>query len=167
MVLVPQEGFLFDDSITANVRYGKLDATEAEILASADALGLGDWVAGLPRGLDTEVGQRGESLSAGERQLVALLRAHLADPDLLVLDEATSAVDPALEMRIGRALERLMTGRTSVTIAHRLSTAEAADEVVVVDRGRIVQRGPHADLVADEGSVYAGLHASWVAQQGT
>ena len=148
VVLVPQEGFLFDDTITANVRYGKLDATEAEILASADELGLNDWLGGLPRGLDTRVGQRGESLSAGERQLVALLRAHLADPDLLVLDEATSAVDPALEMRIGRALERLMSGRTSVTIAHRMSTAESADEVVVVDRGRIVQRGPHAELVA-------------------
>ncbi len=165
VVLVPQEGFLFDDTITANVRYGRLDATEADILASADELGLADWVAGLPGGLETMVGQRGESLSAGERQLVALLRAHLADPDLLVLDEATSAVDPALEMRIGRALERLMSGRTSVTIAHRLSTAEAADEVVVVDRGRIVQRGPHAELVAQDG-VYAGLHRSWVAQQG-
>ena len=131
----------------------------------AAELGLGDWLDGLPRGLDTRVGQRGESLSAGERQLVALLRAHLADPDLLVLDEATSAVDPALEMRIGRALERLMSGRTSVTIAHRLSTAENADEVVVFDRGRIVQRGPHAELVGQEGGVYAGLHASWVAQQ--
>ena len=149
VVLVPQEGFLFDDTITANVRYGKLDATEDEIRASAAELGLGDWLATLPAGLDTQVGQRGESLSAGERQLVALLRAHLADPDLLVLDEATSAVDPQLEMRIGRALERLMTGRTSVTIAHRMSTAESADEVVVVDRGRIVQRGPHAELVRD------------------
>ena len=165
VVLVPQEGFLFDDTITANVRYGRLGASEADILASADELGLGDWVAGLPRGLDTRVGQRGESLSAGERQLVALLRAHLADPDLLVLDEATSAVDPALEMRIGRALERLMSGRTSVTIAHRLSTAENADEVIVVDRGRVVQRGPHRELVDQEG-VYAGLHSSWVAQQG-
>jgi ABC-type multidrug transport system fused ATPase/permease subunit len=164
VVLVPQEGFLFDDTITANVRYGRLDAPEADILASADELGLGDWVAGLPRGLDTRVGQRGESLSTGERQLVALLRAHLADPDLLVLDEATSAVDPALEMRIGRALERLMSGRTSVTIAHRLSTAENADEVVVVDAGRIVQRGPHAALLA-EGGVYGNLHASWVSQQ--
>ena len=164
VVLVPQEGFLFDDTITANVRYGRLGATEAEILASADELGLTDWLAGLPNGLHTRVGQRGESLSAGERQLVALLRAHLADPDLLVLDEATSSVDPALEMRIGRALERLMSGRTSVTIAHRLSTAEAADEVVVVDRGRVVQRGPHAALVAVDG-VYAGLHASWMAQQ--
>jgi ATP-binding cassette, subfamily B, bacterial len=165
VVLVPQEGFLFDDTITANVRYGRLGASEADILASADELGLGDWIAGLPRGLDTRVGQRGESLSAGERQLVALLRAHLADPDLLVLDEATSAVDPALEMRIGRALERLMSGRTSVTIAHRLSTAENADEVIVVDRGRVVQRGPHRELV-DQAGVYAGLHSSWVAQQG-
>ncbi len=166
VVLVPQEGFLFDDTLAANVRYGRLDATEEQILASADELGLGDWVAGLPAGLGTAVGQRGESLSAGERQLVALLRAHLADPDLLVLDEATSAVDPALEMRIGRALERLMSGRTSVTIAHRLSTAESAAEVVVVDRGRIVQRGPHARLVGEDG-VYAGLHSSWVAQQGS
>jgi ABC-type multidrug transport system fused ATPase/permease subunit len=166
VVLVPQEGFLFDDTLAANVRYGRLDATDEEILAAAAELGLGDWLAGLPRGLATRVGQRGESLSAGERQLVALLRARLADPDLLVLDEATSAVDPRLEMRIGRALERLMAGRTSVTIAHRLSTAEAADEVVVVDRGRIVQRGPHAVLVRQEGSVYAGLHDSWVAQQG-
>ncbi|MCU1500219.1 MAG: transporter related protein [Acidimicrobiales bacterium] len=166
VVLVPQEGFLFDDTITANVRYGKLDATEADIRASADELGLSDWLATRPAGLETQVGQRGESMSAGERQLVALLRAHLADPDLLVLDEATSAVDPQLEMRIGRALERLMSGRTSVTIAHRLSTAEAADEVVVVDRGRIVQRGPHAELVTQAGSVYAGLHASWMAQQG-
>jgi ATP-binding cassette, subfamily B, bacterial len=167
VVLVPQEGFLFDDTIRANVRYGKLDATDEEIWASADELGLRDWLAGLPRGLRTMVGQRGESLSAGERQLVALLRAHLADPDLLVLDEATSAVDPALEMRIGRALERLMSGRTSVTIAHRLSTAENADEVIVVDKGRVVQRGPHAALVEQAGSVYAGLHASWVAQHGT
>ena len=166
VVLVPQEGFLFDDTLRANVRYGRLDATDDDILASAEELGLTDWVTGLPRGLDTRVGQRGESLSAGERQLVALLRAHLADPDLLVLDEATSAVDPELEMRIGRALERLMSGRTSVTIAHRLSTAEAADEVVVVDQGRIVQRGHHSALVAEAGSVYAGLHRSWVSQQG-
>jgi ABC-type multidrug transport system fused ATPase/permease subunit len=166
VVLVPQEGFLFDDTLRANALYGRLGATDDEILTSAAELGLADWVDGLPRGLDTKVGQRGESLSAGERQLVALLRAHLADPDLLVLDEATSAVDPNLEMRIGRALERLMQGRTSVTIAHRLSTAENADEVVVVDRGHIVQRGPHAQLLTQEGSVYAGLHASWVAQQG-
>jgi ATP-binding cassette subfamily B protein len=170
VVLVPQEGFLFDSTLLENVRYGDLDASRERITEAAGELGLGDWLAGLPRGLDTRVGQRGESLSAGERQLVALIRAHLADPDLLVLDEATSAVDPALEMRIGRALERLMSGRTSVTIAHRLSTAEQADEVIVFDRGRVVQRGPHAVLVdqalADgEPTVYARLHASWVAQQ--
>ena len=166
VVLVPQEGFLFDDTLAANVRYGRIEATEADIERAAEQIGLGDWLAGLPYGVRTPVGQRGESLSAGERQLVALLRAQLADPDLLVLDEATSAVDPALEMRINRALERLMQGRTSVTIAHRLTTAEGADEVIVIDKGRIVQRGPHADLVRQEGSVYAGLHASWVAQQG-
>lgn len=165
VVLVPQEGFLFDDTLAANARYGRIDATDEDIVAAAADLGLGDWLAGLPHGVLTRVGQRGEALSAGERQLVALVRAQLADPDLLVLDEATSAVDPALEMRISRALERLMLGRTSVTIAHRLTTAENADEVIVVDRGRIVQRGPHRDLVQQEGSVYAGLHASWVAQQ--
>jgi ATP-binding cassette subfamily B protein len=164
VVLVPQEGFLFDATLRANALYGKLDATDAEIREAVEQLGLTDWLETLPWGLDTRVGQRGESLSAGERQLVALVRAHLADPDLLVLDEATSAVDPALEMRISRALERLQRGRTSVTIAHRMSTAENADEVVVVDKGRIVQRGPHARLVA-EGGVYGRLHASWVAQQ--
>jgi len=164
VVMVPQEGFLFDSTLAANARYGKLDATDDEIRVGIEQLGLTDWLETLPRGLDTRVGQRGESLSAGERQLVALVRAHLADPDLLVLDEATSAVDPALEMRIGQALERLMRGRTSVTIAHRLSTAENADEVLVVDAGRIVQRGPHHALVA-EGGVYGRLHASWTAQQ--
>ncbi|MGZ4485956.1 MAG: ABC transporter ATP-binding protein [Nocardioidaceae bacterium] len=164
VVMVPQEGFLFDATLRANALYGKLDATDADIRAAAAELGLADWLDGLPRGLDTRVGQRGESLSAGERQLVALVRAHLAQPDLLVLDEATSAVDPALEMRIGRALERLQQGRTSVTIAHRMSTAENADEVIVVDKGRIVQRGPHAVLV-EEGGVYGRLHGSWVAQQ--
>ncbi|RYU11882.1 ABC transporter ATP-binding protein [Nocardioides iriomotensis] len=164
VVMVPQEGFLFDSTLRANALYGKLDATDEDIVAAATELGLADWLDTLPRGLDTPVGQRGESLSAGERQLAALIRAHLADPDLLVLDEATSAVDPALEMRIGRALERLTRGRTSVTIAHRMSTAENADEVVVVDKGRIVQRGPHAALLV-EGGVYGRLHASWIAQQ--
>jgi ABC-type multidrug transport system fused ATPase/permease subunit len=164
VVMVPQEGFLFDSTLRANALYGRLDATDDDIRTAAAELGLTDWLDGLPQGVDTPVGQRGESLSAGERQLVALVRAHLADPDLLVLDEATSAVDPALEMRIGRALERLTRGRTSVTIAHRMSTAENADEVVVVDAGRIVQRGPHARLVA-EGGVYGRLHESWVAQQ--
>ncbi|RNL80449.1 ABC transporter ATP-binding protein [Nocardioides marmorisolisilvae] len=166
VVLVPQEGFLFDSTLYANAAYGDLDATPDDVQRAIVELGLGDWLAGLPLGLQTRVGQRGESMSAGERQLVALIRAHLADPDLLVLDEATSAVDPALEMRIARALELLMSGRTSVTIAHRLSTAENADEVIVFDKGVVVQRGRHPDLVA-EGGVYGRLHSSWVAQQST
>ncbi|MCW2753986.1 MAG: transporter related protein [Marmoricola sp.] len=164
VVLVPQEGFLFDSTLYANAIYGDLAASADDVRAAVTELGLADWLDGLPLGLETRVGQRGESLSAGERQLVALIRAHLADPDLLVLDEATSAVDPALEMRIGRALELLMSGRTSVTIAHRLSTAENADEVIVFDRGEVVQRGPHAALLA-QGGVYGRLYDSWTAQQ--
>jgi ATP-binding cassette subfamily B protein len=164
VVLVPQEGFLFDSTLYANAAYGDLDAGPDQVRAAIEELGLGDWLATLPLGLETRVGQRGESMSAGERPLVALIRAHLADPDLLVLDEATSAVDPNLEMRIGRALELLMSGRTSVTIAHRLSTAENADEVIVFAKGVVVQRGTHAALVA-EGGVYGRLHSSWVAQQ--
>jgi putative ABC transport system ATP-binding protein len=113
--------------------------------------------------VSTPVGERGESLSVGERQLVALVRAYVADPDLLVLDEATSAVDPATEVRLQRALERLAEGRTEVTIAHRLSTAASADEVLVFDRGVLVQRGRHAELVAEPG-VYADLYASWLSR---
>ncbi len=164
VVLVPQEGFLFDGTLLENVRYGRPEATEQDVHLALTELGLDSWVEGLPLGLRTEVGQRGESLSAGERQLVALARAYLADPDLLVLDEATSAVDPSTEVRLQRALDSLTRGRTSIAIAHRLSTAEAADEVVVVDAGRIVERGPHRELVA-AGGVYAALHASWAGQQ--
>ncbi|PZG12060.1 ABC transporter ATP-binding protein [Nonomuraea aridisoli] len=161
IVMVPQDGFLFDGTLADNIRYGKPSATDAEIELAMTELGLADWVEGLPAGLDTPVGQRGESLSAGERQLVALARAYLADPDLLLLDEATSAVDPATEVRLARALEGVTRGRTAVSIAHRLSTAENADEVLVFDAGRLVQRGPHAELVKEPG-VYADLHASWV-----
>ncbi|MDX6743034.1 ABC transporter ATP-binding protein [Actinocorallia sp. A-T 12471] len=164
IVIVPQDGFLFDTTLGENIRYGRPSATDAEITEALGALGLADWLESLPRGLDTPVGQRGESLSAGERQLAALARAYLADPDLLVLDEATSAVDPATEVRIQRALDGITRGRTSVTIAHRLSTAEAADEVLVFDKGRIVQRGHHEALVATPG-VYADLHRSWRAQR--
>jgi putative ABC transport system ATP-binding protein len=160
VVMVPQDGFLFDATIADNVRYGRPGMTDADIAASFDELGLGDWLQTLSAGVATPVGQRGESLSAGERQLVAVARAYVADPDLLVLDEATSAVDPATEMRLTRALDALTDGRTTLTIAHRLSTAERADEVLVVDAGRVVQRGRHADLV-DVPGPYAGLHASW------
>lgn len=164
IVMVPQDGFLFDASLADNVRYGRPDASDEDLVLALTELGLADWLDGLPEGLATPVGQRGESLSAGERQLVALARAYIADPDLLVLDEATSAVDPATEVRIQRALDGVTRGRTAISIAHRLSTAEAADEVIVFEAGRIVQRGPHAELVAEPG-VYADLHASWVAQR--
>jgi putative ABC transport system ATP-binding protein len=164
VVLVPQEGFLFDASLLDNIRFARPEATEEDVHLALTELGLDEWAEALPLGLGTAVGQRGESLSAGERQLVAIVRAYLADPDLLVLDEATSAVDPSTEVRVQRALDSLTRGRTSIAIAHRLSTAEAADEVIVVDAGRIVERGPHEEL-ASAGGVYAALHASWAAQQ--
>ncbi|MGH8911491.1 MAG: ABC transporter ATP-binding protein, partial [Acidimicrobiia bacterium] len=160
VVMVPQEGMLFAGSIADNVRMGRPEATDDEITAAFESLGLDVWLAELPADLATPVGERGGSLSVGERQLVTLVRAAIADPDLLVLDEATSSVDPATEVRINRALEGLMRGRTVVTVAHRLSTAEKSDRVLVFDRGRIVQDGSHAELVA-EGGVYGRLHASW------
>ncbi|MEX2289104.1 MAG: ABC transporter ATP-binding protein [Mycobacteriales bacterium] len=161
VVLVPQDGFLFDATVADNVRYGRRGASDEDVERAFHALGLAEWVEALPRGVRTEAGERGESLSVGERQLVAIARAYLADPDLLVLDEATSAVDPATEVRLQRALDALTRGRTTLVIAHRLSTAEAADEVLVVDAGVVVQRGPHAELVQQDG-VYAGLYASWM-----
>lgn len=165
VVLVPQEGFLFDGTVAQNVAYGVRDddASDERVVAVFAELGLADWLADLPEGVATDVGQRGERLSAGERQLVALARAHVAAGDVLVLDEATSAVDPATEVRIARALDQLTAGHTTITIAHRLSTAEAADLVVVVDDGRVVQVGPHAELLATPGP-YAAMHAAWLAQ---
>jgi ATP-binding cassette subfamily B protein len=164
VVMVPQDGFLFDATVAENIRFAEPSLTDEQLRAAFTELGLGDWLAGLPAGLETAVGERGESLSVGERQLVALVRAYVADPDLLVLDEATSAVDPATEVRLQYALDLVTRGRTTVAIAHRLSTAQAADEVIVVDHGRIVQRGRHEDLVADPSSVYGRLYASWLEQ---
>ena len=163
VLMVPQEGFLFDATLRENLHYGRPGADDEALIAAIDELGLAEWFGTLPAGLDTRVGQRGESLSAGERQLVALIRSALADPDFLVLDEATSAVDPRTELRATRALGRLLDRRTSVTIAHRLSTAENADRVLVFDAGSLVEDGTHAELVVADG-VYARLHASWVAQ---
>ena len=157
---VPQEGFLFDGSVADNVRYGKPAADDPAIRAAFADLGLLDWVNSLTEGIGSNVGERGSNLSTGERQLVAIARAWIANPDLLVLDEATSAVDPALEVQLRRAIERLTAGRTSITIAHRLSTAEASDTVLVFDHGEIVERGAHEDLVA-HGGVYADLHRDW------
>ncbi|MER5455856.1 ABC transporter ATP-binding protein [Micromonospora sp. NPDC002389] len=164
VVMVPQDGFLFDASVADNVRFGRPELTDEQLATAFSDLGLADWLDGLPAGLATGVGERGEALSVGERQLVALARAYVADPDLLVLDEATSAVDPATEVRLQRTLDAVTRGRTTLAIAHRLSTAQGADEVIVVDRGRIVQRGPHEELIRDPDSVYGLLYASWLEQ---
>lgn len=167
IAVVPQEGFLFDGTIRSNLAYALPEASDEELdlraRAAIESLGLESWFATLDHGLDSSVGTRGELLSAGERQLVSIVRAYLRDPDLLILDEATSAVDPATELRISRALEALMSGRTAIVIAHRLSTAERADLVGVMDRGRLVEFGTHAGLV-QAGGTYAGLFAAWVSQ---
>jgi putative ABC transport system ATP-binding protein len=159
--MVPQDGFLFDTTVRENVRYGRPAASDRDVETAFDELGLADWVASLPQGIDTPVGERGEALSVGERQLVSLARAQIDQPGLLILDEATSAVDPATERRTTEALRRLSAGRTVITIAHRLSTAEHADRVLVLDAGRLVEEGTHAELLARRG-VYAGLHESWL-----
>jgi ATP-binding cassette, subfamily B, bacterial len=163
--MVPQDGFLFDATVAENVRYGRVGADDADVGRAFEVLGLGAWAASLPDGLNTMVGQRGENLSVGERQLVALARAQVSQPGLLVLDEATSAVDPETEQALAEALEHLSEGRTTLTIAHRLSTAEMADLVLVFDRGRIVERGVHAEL-ASGGGTYAALYRSWLGNTG-
>lgn len=160
VAFVPQEGFLFTGSIADNVRYGRPDAGDEEVATAFRELALDGWIGAFPDGIDASVGERGSSLSAGERQLVALARAWISDPDLLLLDEATSAVDPALDVQLRAAIDRLIEGRTSVTIAHRLATAEAADEVLVFSAGRLVEQGPHTELVT-AGGVYAALYADW------
>jgi ATP-binding cassette subfamily B protein len=162
VVMVPQEGFLFDLSLADNIAWGRSGATREDVTAALAELRLLDWAMSLPRGLDTPVGQRGESLSAGERQLVALARAYLADPDLLVLDEATSAVDNETEAAIQRSLAAVTARRTALVVAHRLSTVRDADRIWVLAAGRVAESGRHDELVA-LGGIYAGL---WAVQTG-
>ena len=161
ITVVPQEGFLFAGTIRDNVRIGRPDASDREVEDALVALDLLERFEASPDGLDTEVNERGSRLSAGERQLVSLARAALADPAVLVLDEATSSLDPGTELLVEQAMGRLMEGRSVVVIAHRLSTAVRADRVGVVAEGGLVEIGPHADLVA-AGGRYAGLYAAWV-----
>ncbi|MFN8077454.1 MAG: ABC transporter ATP-binding protein [Kineosporiaceae bacterium] len=162
VTLVPQEGFLLDTTLEDNIAWARPGTTPAQVREAVAVLGLQDWVDQLPHGWQTAVGPRGESLSAGERQLVALARAQVCAPDVLVLDEATSSVDPATETRVHTALEALGRGRTTVTIAHRLSTAVAADLVVVVEDGRVADVGTHAEVL-DRCAAYQELFAGWTA----
>lgn len=159
--MVPQDGFLFDTTVRENIRFGRDGATDDDIARVLDTLSLANWVTKLPQGLDTAVGERGANLSVGERQLVALARAALGDPGLLILDEATSAVDPETDQVLTTAIRHLSEGRTLVSIAHRLATAEAADLVAVFDAGEMVEFGTHAELV-DAGRTYSSLHQAWV-----
>lgn len=166
LTVVPQEPFLFADTISYNLRFAKPEAHDSELWHAVEQLGLEDWVRALPHGLETQVGQRGQALSAGERQIVALLRASLVKPDVLILDEATSSVDALTEVRLARALQRLATGRTTISIAHRLSTAARADRVIVLAAGKVVEDGSHEMLMA-RGGEYRRMYDSWLAATNT
>jgi ATP-binding cassette, subfamily B, bacterial len=156
--LVLQEPYLFHGTIADNIRYGNPDASENQVITAAKAANAHDFIVGFPDGYDTMVGERGQSLSGGERQRISIARAILHNPRILILDEATSSVDSETEKQIQQALDRLVEGRTTFAIAHRLSTLTAADRLVVLEKGRVVEQGRHADLLSKQGGVYAKLH---------
>jgi len=158
--IVPQEGFLFSGSVRENIAFGRPEATLAEIEAAAATVGATEFIAALPEGIETEVGERGVQLSAGQRQLVAFARALLAEPRILILDEATSNVDVRTERIIERGLERLLSGRTAIVIAHRLSTIRRAGKIVVMEQGRIAEQGTHDELIG-AGGPYSRLYGAW------
>jgi ATP-binding cassette subfamily B protein len=160
--IVPQEGFLFAGTVTENLSFGRPDASPAEVVSAAETIGANDFVQRLEDGYDTELQERGTRLSLGQRQLVALARALLADPRILILDEATSSVDIGTERKIERALRRLLAGRTAFVIAHRLSTIRDADLIVVLEHGQIVEQGSHDELLRKQG-LYTSLYGDWAA----
>jgi ATP-binding cassette subfamily B protein len=161
--IVPQEGFLFSGTVRENIAFGRPDASDGEIRGAAATVGADAFIAALPDGYETEVGERGVHLSAGQRQLVAFARALLAEPRILILDEATSSVDVRTERQIERALERLLIGRTAIVIAHRLSTVRRAGRIVVLQKGRVAESGTHDELI-DAGGAYSRLYGAWAEQ---
>ena len=162
--LVPQVPFLFSGTVADNIRYGRPDATDEDVAAAAAQIGGGEWVDLLENGLHTDVGERGAQLSMGQRQLVALARVLLHDPSILILDEATASVDPFTEAQIQDGLDRVMQYRTSIVIAHRLSTVMHADRIIVLKAGQIIEEGDHETLIA-QGGHYAELYNTYFRHQ--
>ena len=161
VVMVTQENFIFAGTIADNIRFGRPGATDDEVVAAAEAIGAHEFISGLPEGYGTRVESRGGRLSAGQRQLVAFARAFLADPAVLILDEATSSLDVPSERLVQHALRTILSRRTAIIIAHRLTTVEIADRVLVLDAGEVVEDGSPAQLISAEGGRYAGLHQAW------
>jgi ABC-type multidrug transport system fused ATPase/permease subunit len=162
--LVPQEPFLFSGTVAENIRYGQPDAANEQVRQAALQIAHGDWLADLPEGLDTDVGERGANLSMGQRQLVALARVVLKDPAIFILDEATASVDPFTETQIQEGLETIMRDRTAIVIAHRLSTVKHADRIIVMDQGDTIEEGTHDALLA-QGGHYAELYNTYFRHQ--
>ena len=161
VVMVTQDNFLFSGTVADNIAFGRPRATRAEVEAAADAIGAGTFIRALPDGFDTDIQAKGARLSAGQRQLLAFARAFLADPAVLILDEATSSLDIPSERLVQHGLRTLLADRTAIIIAHRLTTVEIADRVLVVHDGRVVEDGTPADLRA-RGGAYGDLHAAWI-----
>jgi ATP-binding cassette, subfamily B, bacterial len=162
VIMVTQENFMFDGTVADNIAFGRPRATREEIMDAAKAVGAATFIAGLPDGYETDVGKRGSRLSAGQRQLITFARAFLADPRVLILDEATSSLDIPTERSVQRALQTVLADRTAVIIAHRLSTVEIADRVLVLEHGQIVEDDTPTELIARRGGRYASLHRAWL-----